>query len=116
MEDKEIVKALECCARPLPHCYCGECPAGANGGCAIKTENIIDLINRLQAENEELKTENRILSQKRFNIFERIEYTDKLKNNAYKEFARELMLIPSNTVRKDEIRNLLREKVGNDES
>lgn len=30
------------------------------------------------------------------------------------DFARELMLIPSNVVRKDEIRNLLREKVGED--
>lgn len=28
------------------------------------------------------------------------------------DFTRELMLIPSNIVRKDEIRNLLREKVG----
>lgn len=63
MTDSEILKALECCARPLPHCYCDECPAGANGGCAIKTENIIDLINRLQAENERLKKANEMFTE-----------------------------------------------------
>jgi hypothetical protein len=38
------------------------------------------------------------------------------KAEAIKEFARELMLIPRNTVRKDEIKNLLKEKVGEDNS
>lgn len=54
----------------------------------------LDLINRLQAENEDLKTENLILSQKRFNIFERVEFfakvKEKAKAEAYKEFAERL--------------------------
>jgi hypothetical protein len=44
-------------------------------------------INRQQAENERLKTENRILSQKRVNLFERLEIIDEAKAEAYKEFA-----------------------------
>lgn len=42
--------------------------------------------------------------------------TEQAYKNGYKsgmeDFARELMLIPSNTVRKDEIKSLLKEKVG----
>lgn len=54
MTDKEIKKALD---------YCKDCYANIN-------IDIIDLINRQRAEIEKLKIENRILSQKRANIFE----------------------------------------------
>lgn len=54
MTDKEIIKALD---------YCKDCYANIN-------IDIIDLIDRQQAEIEKLKIENRILSQKRANIFE----------------------------------------------
>lgn len=48
-------------------------------------DEAIARLNSLYEDNKELKTENQILSQKRFNIFERIEYSDKLKIKAYKE-------------------------------
>ena len=68
----------------------------------------LDLINRQNAEIERLKEEN--INQHN-SIGEIIKQT---KAEAYKEFARELMLIPRNTVRKDEIKNLLKEKVGDE--
>ena len=49
LTDEQIIKALECCAVPLPEFKCDECPAGANGGCAMKTEDVIELINCLEA-------------------------------------------------------------------
>lgn len=83
LTDKEIVKALECCS-VQKHFVCNECPAWVNSKCIGTHKAVLDLINRLQgekatwkdyadclnAENENLKTENLILSQKRFNIFE----------------------------------------------
>ena len=51
LTDEEIVKALECCAVLLPKFKCDECPAWVNSRCTLKTEYIINLINRLQAEN-----------------------------------------------------------------
>ena len=89
MTEKEIIQALECCADLFD---CISCPCKEFCGDLGKLQqNALDLINRQQAENKELKTENLILSQKRFNIFERIEFTDKLKkqikSEAIKEFA-----------------------------
>ena len=129
LTDSEIVKILEICARPLPHCYCDECPAGANGGCAMKTEYVIDLINRLQAENERLKN---VKSHIDILIHRGVEYPtaetynkafqkalEKLYDNtnskaeAYKEFAERLKRnegrrgVPIGT-----IDNLLKELVG----
>ena len=62
MTDKEIIKALECCANAT-HKDCKNCPLFVVDGC-VKTmsTNALDLINRLQAENERLKKENEILS------------------------------------------------------
>lgn len=83
LTDNEIVKALEYCSRQGITSECERCKVK---GCRSELIKLaLDLINRLQAENEELKTENQILSQQRFNIFERIEYSDKLKAEAYKE-------------------------------
>ncbi len=131
LTDNEIVKALECCNEPVENNACQRCPLHHSEGRCSKNmlDLALDLINRLQGENErllqklqqaqeqkdklmdaqmllaktsdeqqaeieELKTENRILSQKRFNIFERIEFTDKLikqaKSEARKEFAERL--------------------------
>jgi hypothetical protein len=85
MTDKEIIKALECCGK-FGSFVCDEkCPMFKSecetvSDCRLKLHKFtLDLINRKQAENKELKTENLIFSQKRFNIFERIEFTDKLK-------------------------------------
>ena len=51
LTDKEIVKALECCPKNI---ICGECPLCGTNDCMNKLYvNSLDLINRLQAENEE---------------------------------------------------------------
>jgi hypothetical protein len=127
LTDSEIIKALECCARPIPHCYCGECPAGASGGCAIKTENIIDLINRLQAENERLKgiSDNKTKELLRYNdsIEELHKKLETAKAEAYKEFAERLTEEIINDIHFSQIEkdylcvmidNLLKEMVGED--
>lgn len=62
MTDKEIIKALECC-RPKTNRNCGNCPAYDLGDfCAAELKSkAFDLINRQQAEYEELwKERNRI--------------------------------------------------------
>jgi hypothetical protein len=117
MTDKEIIKALECCKKLKYDSWSEnkkiceeECPYKAN--CYDEEKNInmmsevLDLINRQKAENKELKTGNLILSQKRFNIFERIEFTDKLKkqtkSEAIKEFAERLKDEASEKVGVDE--------------
>ena len=55
MTDNEIIKALECCR----DCNCKECPCcriidGGTHCTEIDEEQILDLINRLKAENEAL--------------------------------------------------------------
>ena len=58
LPDKEIVKALECCSSQ-PQELCCNCPIDIRkikGGCITAlTTYAIDLINRLQAEKENLK-------------------------------------------------------------
>jgi hypothetical protein len=133
MTDNEIIKALECCceAELNEDCEKMKCPLFDNEMCNCMNmgdENALyryalDLINRQQAENKELKTENLILSQKRFNIFERIEFTDKLKKQtkaeAIKEFVERLKESNHGTlsyctgwVDFDDIDNLVKEMVG----
>ena len=52
MTDNEIIKALECCANGK----CGECPLFKEDcGDDIICKNALDLITRLQEENETLK-------------------------------------------------------------
>ena len=115
MKDKEIVKALE---------YAKEMEME---DVVIYYEDVctlLDIINRLQAEIERLKIENRILSQKRVNLFERLEIIDKAKTEAYKEFAERLKEKYKDHYRYDEFRvrclniqtdNILKEMVGEDE-
>lgn len=88
MTDEEIINAL----KKYIECAEGTQIARDVGGTLVISllQNALDIINRLQEENEELKTENQILSQKRFNIFERIEYSNKLKSKTIKEFAERL--------------------------
>ena len=85
--------------------------------------DLLRVIDSQQAENKELKTANLILSQKRFNIFERIEFTDKLKKQikaeAIKEFAEKMKgVIPEiddtyiERIVEDYIDNLVNEMVG----
>lgn len=57
MEDKEIIKALECCA-DIEGTRCYECPFRKHNDCETRlATSITDLINRLQAEIEYFKKE-----------------------------------------------------------
>ena len=73
MTDAEIKKALEKAINE----YAAE-DVGSPKYLKL-TIAILDLFNRQQAEIEELQTENRILSQKRVNLFERLEIIEKAK-------------------------------------
>ena len=57
LTDSEIIKALECCANNPNDCVCYEskCPLFGQKCIDILSKNALDLINRLQAENERLK-------------------------------------------------------------
>lgn len=121
MTDNEIIKALECCTN-YPACPT-DCPLYKQPmDCLLKlSKPTFDLINRQKAEIEQykarilndieytervevenknqkveierLKTENRILSQKRINFFERIEIITAAEASAVKEFADEFKKI-----------------------
>ena len=79
--DKEIVKALECCN----NCDCGGCPCLAESGCKdIDYAEILDLINRLQAENERLRA-NEEMAEGYADALE-----ERAKAEARKEFAERL--------------------------
>ena len=56
MTDNEIIKALECCGKPVNEECCSECPyhLGGEENCHKLLGDIIDLINRQQAEIERL--------------------------------------------------------------
>ena len=115
MTDNEIVKALECCSKDEIN--------GLNiftyGGVPMRSllRYILDLINRLQGENERLK---QIIEDKGGLIL-----TETAKAEAYKEFAERLKerAIQTSfdpiygsimTVDVDDVDNLLKELVGED--
>ena len=57
LTDEQIIKALECCSKPTTASdRCSICPKRDEPfGCSIRLSNeALDLINRLQAENEQL--------------------------------------------------------------
>ena len=85
LTDSEIVKALELCVSAP---FCGEktdCPYKGIDDCVKKhTLDALDLINRLQAENERLKDDNEYLQDRRW---KELSY---VKAEAYKEFAERL--------------------------
>ena len=61
LTDSEIVKALECCIKSshFGECFKNDCPLVSEQGCKVGKETLypyaLDLINRLQAENERLQ-------------------------------------------------------------
>ena len=87
MTDNEIIKALECCSKPVIEECCLECPyhLGGQENCHKLLGDIIDLINRKQAEIEKLKGST-IVS----NIMESQRIKREAKAEAYKEFAERL--------------------------
>ena len=60
MTDNEIIKALECCSKPVIEECCSECPyhLGGQENCHKLLGDILDLINRQQAEIVRLKSMN----------------------------------------------------------
>ena len=119
MTDNEIIKALNTC--------CGEngcfgCPYTENHSCRLLRNPIkdaLDLINRLQAENERLRnTLDDVLDRQPLLVERSEKYA---KAEAYKEFAERLKEKKlynyeweCNVVECDTIDNLLKELVGED--
>ena len=115
LTDKEIVKALECCPKNI---ICGECPLCGKKDCMNKLYiNALDLINRLQAENEDYKALYEGLKAEHIETIKAIKHC---KAEAYKEFAERLKekypwkedyLYSTKLMGKD-IDNLLKELIG----
>ena len=101
MTDNEIKKALEC----LMHDNCDDCPYYHRDDCADRIKDptelskyVLDLINRLQAENERLKADCDKIAEDYSNLMiEKDELFDEAENliksakaEAIKEFAERL--------------------------
>ena len=105
--DNEIIKALECCT--TKGVSCKDCPAFVKvdrSNCRQVLIGALNIINRQKAEIERLQSG--VIEQHNA-ITEMIKQA---KVKAVKEFALELKRIPRISVYKNEIDNLLREKVG----
>ena len=62
MSDNEIIKALECCGKPVDENSCSECPYHCyEEDCHKLLPQAIDLINRQQAEIKTLQERNVVL-------------------------------------------------------
>lgn len=83
MTDEQIIKEYQDFVNSVKQGGKGEIAQGRFG-------DILDIINRQKAENEELKVENQILKQKRANIFEQIEGFERGKIKGIQEFAERL--------------------------
>ena len=144
MTDNEIIKALECCKKPVGSGACNYCPfdyqrekrlTPSDKSCTtLMFDSALDLINRLQAENERLQGENIALNRRAIPSSGHIlkvgnallfaenqkDYDitiNTIKSEAYKEFAERLKAIPSadkdvQEVFEARINNILKELVG----
>ena len=111
MTDNEIIKALECCKKPLSESNCKECAFYHSGRCSLNMLNaVLDLINRQKAEIERLKKNIDGL-----NIFTK-NHIKVIRLQAIKEFAKQVKmafyyefdeLIPS--IMADKIDSLVKE-------
>ena len=122
LTDSEIVKALDICSKSNNGCSyskysCKDCCLNGQPMCSsVLIQDTIDLIDRLQAENERLKA-----TVDSFNDIGKL-YSE-IKAEAYKEFAERLKIfvIPQKAngytreiVLKRDIDNLLKKLVGED--
>ena len=129
MEDREIIKALECCPKANNYDDCKKLQCPLYRECKIQHKSVeevvapyaLDLINRLQAENERLNKEVDRLSQVvLYNDSVTEMKVEEAKAEAYKEFAE--LLIDKFSCGNDElyhewyihckIKDLLNEVVG----
>lgn len=107
MTDNEIIKALESCNEPPEQC--DDCPLGGEVGCQARImESALDLINRQQAEIEELK---KVVIDDYAS-----EYDSKIRAEAIKEFEYKLLdvshlRIPQK-IYPDDIHKIKKEMVG----
>lgn len=108
MTDKEIVKALKICSKE--DASCGKCPLFAKKGirciCFLQ-KNALDLINRLEAENDSLNYDMELLKQEKAYV----------ETEAIKEFAERLIAkcdAPHWCVWKSEIEDELKEMEGSE--
>ena len=116
MTDKEIIKGLECCINWGITTSCADCPL-CNTGCVhfSKLKETLDLINRQQAEIEELK---KVVIDDYAS-----EYDSKIRAEAIKEFAERLKekypwkgdYLYSTRRTVENIDNLIKEMVGEQE-
>ena len=123
MTDTEIIKALECCT--TKGAKCSDCPAFRKvdrSNCKKYFRGAIDLINRQQAEIERLKADNKTLENViKNNFLEKagldIDPLAEIRAKAIKEFAIALrqQAFDRLYVSIDEINNLLKEMVGEQE-
>ena len=112
MTDEQIKKALECCGKNVLYENCGDCPYEKDFGkdhiCTIKVaKDVLDLINRQQADIEDyrrnvkqltetltggnglrIRVDNMIVYAD--DLEEWLEFCDKQKAEAIKEFAERL--------------------------
>lgn len=129
LTDNEIIKAFECCYNDKP---CSDCPFYVDCNCTTPKNDteflpkkIVEIINRLQAENERLKKETKKCKEHyKMACSERNEFLEQLetaKAEAYKEFVERLkeskpiehkgtLYYETFTIR--EVDNLLKELVG----
>lgn len=120
MEDRNIIKALECCYTTGTSCE--ECPMYNFDECndVLMAKYVRDLINRQQAEIERLSKKNEELAEILSDTI-RIRYAE-AKTEAIKEFAERLTdradLVKVNdfdskyAISQDDIDNLVKEMVG----
>lgn len=124
MTDAKIIKALECCSHEVYDC--DACPLNLKEEelCFIEVRKYaLDLINRLQADNELLKENNSLLTEAGQEWQKRYETA---KTEAIKEFAERLKerkhecgcnyrKKPVYAVTEDKIDNLVKEMAGDKE-
>lgn len=95
LTDNEIIKALEWYVSKFK--TVGFVYMDADGTHLIGTQDVLDLINRLQAENERLKEENKILDlNRRMALLEKEPLYDKIKTakaEAYKEVLNKVRIL-----------------------
>ena len=111
--DEQIKKALECCSKGVYKDGCTLCPF-FHENCTDDEKmlkSVLDLINRLEAENAKLKEKNRLACQCTPKAIRRT------RTEAIKEFAERLKkeLSFGKYIQPDQIDNLVKEMVGESE-
>ena len=97
MTDEQIIKALECCSYATSNKDCEKCPYYPDEECVKKQfTDILDLINRLKAENEKLETVERLADKTIATLTaenEKLQHENlNCKSEAIREFAERLNL------------------------